>query len=132
MIDTALAHLERPAVARRAAVPAAVMLLAIAIVHLIDGPSSLSDLFYIGALELALTAACVPLAIALIVRPTRELWFASAGVVAFALLLYVLSRTIGLPGASDDIGNWGEVLGLLNIATETALIALTCWALTHD
>jgi hypothetical protein len=35
----------------------------------------------------------------------------------------VRSRTTG-PGSTDDIGNWSQMLGVVNILTETALIAL--------
>jgi hypothetical protein len=37
---------------------------------------------------------------------------------------FVLSRTTGLPQATDDIGNWGEPLGIASMFVEGALIAL--------
>lgn len=61
---------------RRAALLTAIMLIGTAVVHLIDGPGSLNDTFYVGALELALAAACVPLALVLIVQPARAVWIA--------------------------------------------------------
>jgi hypothetical protein len=127
-----LMRLDRPPVARGTAAVAAAALLTVAVVHLIDGPESLEDQFYVGALELALTAACVTLAIGLILRPTRDTWIASATIIVLALLLYVLSRTTGLPGAGDDVGNWGEALGVLNVASEALLLALAASALAHD
>ncbi len=36
----------------------------------------------------------------------------------------VLSRTTGLPGSTDDIGNWSQMLGAVNLLTEAALILL--------
>jgi hypothetical protein len=131
-MNTLLARLDRPAIARHAAVPASAALIAVAIVHIIDGPGSLSDQFYIGALEFALTAACVPLAIALVVRPTRDLWITTAALVGLALLLYLLSRTTGLPGSTDDIGNWGQALGIVSLATEAAVLAIAGWAFARD
>ncbi|HET9103716.1 MAG TPA: hypothetical protein VFN55_10220 [Solirubrobacteraceae bacterium] len=109
---------------RRVAVPAAVGLLAIALVHLIDGPASLNDQFYVGALELALVAACVPLAVLLLTRPVRAFWHASGALCSAALVVYLASRTIGLPDATGDIGNWGQLLGVASIVLETAVIAL--------
>lgn len=116
---------------RLIAVPTALGLLAVAVVHLIDGSGSLGDQFYIGALEMALAAACVPLALLLITRPVRLFWHASGALCSAALLVYVASRTTGLPGSTDDIGNWFQTLGVLNVVFETAVIALAAIVVCH-
>lgn len=113
--------------ARLLAVPAAVGLLAVAVVHLIDGPGSLTDQFYVGALELALAAACVPLALLLLTRPVGLFWHAAGALCTAALLVYVASRTTGLPGATDDVGNWSQTLGLLNVLFELAVVGLAAF-----
>lgn len=123
--------LSAPPLSRLFAVPCAVGLLAVAVVHLLDGPGSLSDQFYIGALELALAAACVPLAVLLVTRPVRAFWHASGALCSAALLVYVASRTVGLPGSTDDIGNWFETLGVLNVVFEAAVIALAALVVRH-
>jgi hypothetical protein len=41
---------------------------------------------------------------------------------------YVLSRTTGLPGATDDIGSWTEPLGLASLFVEGALVAVSGYA----
>lgn len=114
---------------RRLAAGTSLGLLAVAVVHLLDGAASLSDVFYIGALELALSAACVPLAVMLVMRPTRGLWLSVGGLLWTALGFYVASRTIGLPGSADDIGNWGEPLGLANLASELPALGAALLAL---
>ncbi|MEO7132374.1 MAG: hypothetical protein ABIZ07_13465, partial [Dermatophilaceae bacterium] len=43
-------------------------------------------------------------------------------VAALALVGYFLSRTIGLPQMGDDIGNWGEPLGILAIISEAIML----------
>jgi hypothetical protein len=107
------------------AVPAALGLFAVAVVHLIDGPSMLmGDEFYVGALEFALVAACVPLALLLVTRPVRLFWHAAGALCSAALIVYVASRTTGLPDSTDDIGNWLQALGVLNVLVEAAVIAL--------
>ena len=113
---------------RLLAVPVALGLLAVAIVHLIDGPGSLTDQFYVGALELALGVACVPLAVLLLTRPVRLFWHATGALCTAALLVYIASRTVGLPGSTDDIGNWFQTLGVLNVLFEAAVIALAALA----
>lgn len=119
--------LAAPPLSRRIAVPAALGLLAVGVVHLIDGPGSLNDHFYVGALELALAAACVPLAVLLLTRPVRLFWHAAGALCTAALLGYIASRTTGLPGSTDDIGNWGQTLGVLNIIVEAAVITLAAF-----
>jgi hypothetical protein len=78
---------------------------------------------YIGVLELALAAACLPLAILLLVRPSRPLWDTALALNAAALVAYVASRTIGLPGSTDDIGNWIQTLGVISILAECTVLA---------
>jgi hypothetical protein len=119
--------LSAPPLCRPVSILAGLGLLAIAVVHLIDGPGSLSDQFYIGALELALAGACVPLAVLLITRPVRLFWHATGALCSAALLVYVASRTTGLPGSTDDIGNWFQFLGVLNVVFEAAVIALAAF-----
>jgi hypothetical protein len=103
----------------------------VALVHLVDGPGSLSDVPYIGVLELALTAALVPLAVMLLVSPVRALWQTIGAVTVLALVVYVASRTVGLPGSTDDIGNWLQTLGALNVVSELSVLALVALVL-HD
>lgn len=105
-------------------------LAAVAVVHLLDGPDSLMDTFYVGGLELALAAACLPLAIMLLVRPMRALWSTALLLNLAALLVFVASRTVGLPGSTDDIGNWTQTLGVINIVAELTVIALAARALS--
>ena len=120
--------LTRPAIHRRTALVAALLLVAVGVVHLIDGPASLSDMAYVGGLQLALVVAVVPLAVLLCTRPLPALWHAAGALCTLALAVFVASRTIGLPGSTDDIGNWGQALGIVNIGTEAAIIALAAYA----
>jgi hypothetical protein len=124
-----LTALSRPVIGRSLAVPAALALAAVCVVHLLDGPGSLTDQFYIGALELALACATAPLALMLLVRPTRAIWVITLALALAAMAAFVVSRTTGLPGATDDIGNWSQILGVVNLMTEAALIALAVSAL---
>jgi hypothetical protein len=124
-----ISALSRPPIARSLALPAAAAITAVCVVHLLDGPGSLSDHFYIGALELALAAGCAPLAIWLLVRPTRSVWTTALALDLAAMAAFLLSRTVGLPGSTDDIGNWGQLLGVLNLAAEAAIIAAAAAAI---
>jgi hypothetical protein len=55
-------------------------------------------------------------------------WFGwAAGVLLGAgpFLAYVTSRTVGLPGDSGDIGNWGYWVGTMSLIVEAALVVLS-------
>ncbi|HVA19936.1 MAG TPA: hypothetical protein VMU55_07165 [Solirubrobacteraceae bacterium] len=130
-MTNALQRLDHGAVARRCALLTAAGFMGIAVVHLIHGPGALSYELYIGVLELTLAAASVPLAIALAIRPVRDLWIVSSALAWLALGLYLASPSIGLSSFTTGTGNWGQTLGITNMATEVAAIAFAAWALRH-
>jgi NADH:ubiquinone oxidoreductase subunit 4 (subunit M) len=107
----------------------AVALVTVTVIHLIDGPGSLSDQAYVGVLELCLAAACAPLAILLVMWPSRGVWDTALALNVAALAVFLASRTIGLPGSTDDVGNWSQLLGVFNMAAEAMVItaALTAF-----
>jgi hypothetical protein len=127
-----VAHLDRTAGSRRSALIGALALTGVAVIHLLDGPGSLEEVSYVGWLELILVAAVVPLALMLVIRPSRDVWIAAAGVSWAALGMYMASRTIGLPGMSDDIGSWGQTLGVLNVVAQVGFVALAVHAVRHS
>jgi hypothetical protein len=110
-------------------IPAVAALAGVCVVHMLDGPGSLSDHFYVGALELALAVACAPLAVMLLMRPTRSIWTSALVLNLTAMALFVLSRTTGLPGSADDIGHWSQTLGVVNLLIEATLIGLAACAM---
>ncbi len=126
-----LALLHNPPLHRRLALATAALLATVAVVHLLDGPGTLSEHFYVGALELALAAALLPLAVLLVARPVPALWLAGAGLCGASLVLYVASRTVGLPGSTDDIGNWAQALGVVSVLAEAGIIGLAARALAN-
>ncbi len=131
-MSTFAAHLSIPAATRRSALAGAAALALVAIIHLLDGPGSLEESSAIGLLELGLAAAAVPLALALVVSPVRDAWIAAAALCWVALGFYVASRTVGLLGMTDDIGNWFSALGVLNVLSELAVCGLSLWVLRSD
>jgi hypothetical protein len=52
-------------------------------------------------------------------------WTAAGGLSALILCGYVLSRSVGLPGFTNDTGEWSEALGLASMVVETQLVLLT-------
>ncbi|MBW8827096.1 MAG: hypothetical protein JF603_12235 [Acidobacteria bacterium] len=114
-------------IARAAAV---VGLLGVALIHLLDLQSKFHETPYLGVGYLALITAALGTAAALIHRDSRPAWLSTALISFGAVAGFVINRTVGLPGANEDIGNWLEPLGLAALFVETITVAVAAYALT--
>jgi hypothetical protein len=108
---------------------AAIGLLGVALIHILDAIPTFSELPYKGWMYTALTVSAIAVAGMLVGRPSRLAWGACGGLVLGAIIAFVYSRTIGLPGAADDIGNWAEPLGVAALFAESAVLAVAGYAL---
>jgi hypothetical protein len=126
--DTTLAAAVRDGVARATAVGG---LAGVALIHLLDLPGTFDGQAYKGWLYLGLIAGCLLTSAALVRSSDRRAWLAAALLPLGAIVGYVWSRTIGLPGGADDIGNWTEPLGLASLFVEGSLVALGA-AVLHE
>jgi hypothetical protein len=93
-------------------------LLGLAGVHIMDLPAKWSETFYMAIMYIGIVAFAAFLIERLIVKVSSRDYLASALLSIAVLFGYVINRTIGMPGAMGDIGNWFEPLGLLSIAIE--------------
>jgi hypothetical protein len=82
------------------------------------------EVAYLGFGYLALIVASF-LAIVMIVTRDRRGWSLAGATAAATLLGYVLTRTTGLPGSTDDIGNWGETLAVWSMIIEIGVCGLS-------
>ena len=105
---------------RRALVAAG--LFGIAAVHLADLPGKMQEVPYLGWAYIGLIATSLVLAELVTTRADRRLMAASAGLSAAVLVGFVINRTIGMPNATDDIGNWTEPLGMISLLIEAGVI----------
>jgi len=124
MIDRSLKSTDGldDAVARVVAIAA---LVGTAMVHVLQVPDAFADADYLGTLFVLVAVACIALA-ALMTRTSDDrLWLVTGALPVLVLIGYVLSRTSGLPGFSDDIGEWAEPLALIAIVFESLLICLS-------
>jgi hypothetical protein len=110
---------------------AATLLLVTAAVHLPLVPEHLEEAPYAGVLFVLLAAACIALAVVLVLRDTHTAWTLSGAVVLLALVAFLASRTVGLPQLGDDVGNWGEPLGFPAVIAELLTAVVAAQALTH-
>ncbi len=102
-------------------------LVAIALIHYADASSkyAAADARYIFWLYAALIFGCALGAGLLILRDTRPVWTVAALLAATPSVSYAINRTIGLPRATDDIGNWLEPLGVASLIVEALVFALS-------
>ena len=99
--------------------------LAIAVIHLQDQGGLLGDQspiwlrygYYL--VEIGSTIAA-----ALIIRGKIAGWWLGLAASVGPMIGYILSRTVGVPGDSGDIGNWGYLLGTVSLIVEGSFIVL--------
>ena len=115
-------HARAGHVARRAV--AATGLFGIALIHLLDLPSKISEAPYLGYGYIGLIVASLVLVEMLLRRDDALVWGAAASLSAAVVAGFVINRTVGMPQAHGDIGNWGEPLGLASLAVEAFVLLL--------
>jgi asparagine N-glycosylation enzyme membrane subunit Stt3 len=103
-------------------------MLAIALIHLLDVIGKIKETPYLGIMYIALMVASVAVAFYLLHTGSARAWALAGLLAAMTLTGFVLSRTTGLPDATDDIGNWTEGLGLASMFVEAAVIVLAGYA----
>jgi hypothetical protein len=120
-----VAHPHR-VIARAAAV---VGLLGIALIHLLDLPGKIHETPYLGVAYIVLIVAAVAAAAALVHRDTRGGWVLGTVLASATVVAFVVNRTVGMPGATGDIGNWLEPLGLASLFVEAITAGVCFYAL---
>jgi hypothetical protein len=108
---------------------AIVGLAGIALIHVLDAPGQFEGTAYLGWMYVALIVGCVLVGGALLQSGDPRAWAAAGGLALSVIVGYTLSRTTGLPGSTDDIGNWGEQLGIASLFVEGAVVGLSAFAL---
>jgi hypothetical protein len=97
---------------------------AIAVIHAVDSIGKWTETRYIFWLYMLLVAGCIATVAALLFARSRAALVAAAGLAATVIAFYVVDRTVGLPNASGDIGNWVEPLGLASLVVEGFVVAI--------
>ncbi|HEX3622535.1 MAG TPA: hypothetical protein VHT97_09485 [Acidimicrobiales bacterium] len=104
-------------------------LLGVALIHLLDLQSKFHETPYLGWAYVGLIVGTLATAAVLIRHDSRRAWVAALVLAGATFLGYALSRTTGLPSATDDIGNWLEPLGLASLFVESCVVLLSGYAL---
>lgn len=95
----------------------------VGLIHLIEAPEYFAEYGAFWGLSFLANAVGAAVAAYGIGRETRDLgWTLGAVVAGGAFVLYVISRTVGLPGL--PIGNFFEPIGIASLLVEGAFLAL--------
>ncbi|HCO04026.1 MAG TPA: hypothetical protein DIT48_11825 [Actinobacteria bacterium] len=101
-----------------------VLLLGVALIHLLDAVAKFQETRYVFWLYIALMLASLVVAVVLLRTDSRLAWTLVVLASGATIVGFILSRTTGLPGAKDDIGNWAEPLGMASLFVEGAAFLL--------
>ena len=107
---------------------AAVCLAVVAGVHIAIAPEHLHEAPYAGVLFLVLAAATLVAAGLVLTANHPLVWTGTAALSLSALVAYFMSRSVGLPSLSDDIGDWLNPLGVIAVVCETAVVLIAGYA----
>jgi len=116
------------AVAARAV--AALTLVALAVIHVLDLPGTLGPTPLVGIGYLGIIVSAVVIGGVLIARPHWLAWGAAAAVAGSAMGGYVLTRSLrgGFLGDHHDVGNWHCSLGIAALSVESVILLLVLLA----
>lgn len=97
----------------------------IALIHLLDLSGKMKETPYLGWGYVALIVGTVVAGALLLRVETARAGFVLAGALAAATIVgYAVNRTVGIPSATEDIGNWLEPLGLASLFVEGVVAML--------
>jgi hypothetical protein len=112
--------------------PAAGLGIVAGLAHVPVTPAHLQEAPYIGTLFIVFTTVSLLSSTLLLISDSPAAWTVLAGSCLLAVAAFVISRTLGLPLMADDIGHWNDPLGIVSVATESAVVLLGAVALTRS
>ncbi|MFC3833426.1 hypothetical protein [Deinococcus rufus] len=92
--------------------------------HFKDIPDKLGETAYLGWLYILLVIGCAAAGAWLLSERWRLGYLLGAVISLGAVLGYSLTRSVGLPHATGDIGNWAEPTGVISLIVEVAFVVL--------
>lgn len=99
-----------------------VLIVLVGLIHLIEAPEYLEETAYVGLLFLANAAGSIVAAYG-IFRDRGWAWTLGVLIAGGAFIAYVLSRTVGLPGAPDLAeDSFFEPMGVASLAVEALFV----------
>jgi hypothetical protein len=97
---------------------------AVIAIHTSELSGKIEETAYLGFGYIAMIMASV-LSIVLLAQRDMRGWILGGLTAAATMIGFVLTRTTGLPGATGDIGNWGETIAVWSLIAE-GIVVLLC------
>lgn len=108
-----------------------VLILATGVIHFIEAPDSFDDATYKGILFVLNGIGALIAAVGIYRGVKSWGWTLGLLVAAGALIGYIISRTVGLPGLEAEPDAWFEPMGVASLLVETLFTALAVWVLAR-
>ncbi len=102
----------------------AALMVGVAYIHWLDLPGKMAEVPYLGYMYIALIIGSL-LSVGLLFYKPRAGWTLGGALALGSIIAFCLNRTVGLPYAMDDIGNWGEPLGVASLVVEGVMVVLS-------
>jgi hypothetical protein len=99
----------------------------IAMIHFLDAFSVIDESKFVFVLYVLLMIVTLVAGGILLRTDSRRTWMLAGGAAGLTLLGYILTRTTGLPGFPDNVGNWREPLGLASLWVEGLVLVLSVY-----
>lgn len=100
----------------------------LAVIHAVDSVGKWTETRYMFWMFIAASVAALGVAAWTVFTRSRMALLAAAVLAGSVLLGYVVNRTVGMPNATGDIGNWVEPLGLASTVIEAATVVVAAGA----
>jgi hypothetical protein len=103
-------------------------LAAVAVIHLVQIVPTFKAMPLLGGAFVILIGVAVALAARLVARSDSPTWVAVGVLSVGAIAGYVFTRVVSTPLDNQDVGNWACMLGIAALFVETALVAMSRYA----
>jgi len=90
----------------------------IAVIHILDLPGKFAETPYLGWAYVGIIAVAAYAIERLLTRKNAQDYLVSSLLSVAVLAGFIINRTVGMPGATGDVGNWLEPLGFLSLFVE--------------
>jgi hypothetical protein len=85
-------------------------------------PSKWSEVRYLGVGYVGVIITSLVLVERIVMKKNIVDYYLAAALSGSVLAGFIMTRTVGMPGAMDDIGNWLEPVGLVSIVVEAFVV----------
>jgi hypothetical protein len=106
------------------------LIAATGLIHLIESPEYFGFATYLGLAFVLNVVGALVAAVGIYRNRMNWGWLLGLLIAAGSIIMYVISRTMGLPGLTE--AEWGEPMGILSLVVEGLFVILAAYHLTRS